>query len=259
MGIAKHHTILITGASSGIGAALALEYAAPKISLLLTARNEERLEQVAQHCRARGANVKTFIVDVREKEKLAAWMVQMDEAQAINLVIANAGISAGFSQTAEENYRNADEVFAVNLQGVLNTVHPIIPRMIERKAGHIAIISSLAGIRALPSAPAYSASKAAVRFYGDALRGELKPYDIQVSAICPGWITTPLTDKNDFPMPLMMSAERAARHIIHSLSQKKGRIAFPKRLYIPLRVLDALPVWLSDQLFMRLPKKQQKS
>ena len=117
----------------------------------------------------------------------------------------------------------------------------------------------MAGIRALPGAPAYSASKAAVRFYGDALRGELKPYGITVSVICPGWITTPLTDKNDFPMPFMISAERAAHQIIHSLAAKKARIAFPKRLYFPLRVLEFLPLWISDPLFACMPKKRQKS
>jgi short-subunit dehydrogenase len=241
-------TILITGASSGIGAALAVAYAGAGITLILTARNEQRLNAVADACRAKGALVFTECVDVREKEKLAAIIYSMDAQHPIDLVIANAGVSSN----------DAEEVFAVNLHGVLNTIHPLIPRMVARGRGQIAIMSSLAGIRALPSAPAYSASKAAVRFYGDALRGELKSTGVNVSVICPGWIVTPLTDKNDFPMPLIMSAERAASIIIHSLALKKPRIAFPRRLYFPLRILDALPVFVSDVLFARLPKKRQK-
>ncbi len=241
-------TILITGASSGIGAALAAAYAAQGITLILTARNEARLNAVADACRAKGATVFTECVDVREKVALAHYIESMDAQHPIDLAIANAGISA----------QDPEEVFAVNLHGVLNTIHPLVPRMVARGHGQIAIMSSLAGIRALPSAPAYSASKAAVRFYGDALRGELKDSGVHVSVICPGWIVTPLTDKNDFPMPLLMSAERAASIIIHSLALKKARIAFPHRLYFALRILDALPIFFSDMLFARLPKKRQK-
>lgn len=252
-------TILITGASSGIGAALAMAYARDRVQLILIGRNLERLAEVSTSCRARGAKVLTANLDVCHKEALAEFIARTDAITPIDLVIANAGISAGFSQSVEENYLRAQEVFDVNLQGVLNTIHPLIPRMVERKRGQIAIMSSLAGIRALPSAPAYSASKAAVRFYGDALRGELAPYTIGVSVICPGWIETPLTAKNDFPMPFMITAERAAQVILQQLAVKKSRIAFPKRLYFTLRLLDALPVSWSDVLFARMPKKRLKS
>lgn len=249
--------ILITGASSGIGAALAEQYAKAGTTLILIGRNAERLDAVAARCRANGAEVITGYIDVTDKEKLAAFIVEADAKHPIDLAIANAGISAG--NFDGELLARADEVFGVNLNGVLNTIHPLIPRMVARKRGHIALMSSLAGIRALPSAAAYSASKAAVRFYGDALRGELKQHHVHVSVITPGWITTPLTAKNDFPMPLLMSAERAAARIIHSLAQKKSRVAFPRRLYLPLRWLDALPIFVSDPLFARMPKKRQKT
>ena len=244
-------TILITGASSGIGAALARHYAAAGVTLILTARNVERLNDVANDCRARGAVVQTFAVDVREKEKLAQLLNDIDTKCPIDLVIANAGIAASDDATA-------DDVFDVNVNGVLNTIHPLIPKMIARGRGHIAIMSSLASIYPLPSAPAYSASKAAVRYYGDALGASLAKNHIYVSVICPGWITTPLTDKNSFPMPLIMSAERAATIIERNLTKKKKRVAFPKRLYFPLCVLATLPLFLTAPLFARMPSKPQK-
>jgi short-subunit dehydrogenase len=141
---------------------------------------------------------------------------------------------------------------------VLNTIHPLIESMKKRRRGQIAILSSLAGICPLPGAASYSASKAAVRYYGDALRGALAPYNVHVSVICPGWITTPLTEKNHFPMPFIMSAARAATLVIHSLAQKKGRIAFPRRLYFPLLLLSALPISVLELLMRKLPKKRLK-
>jgi short-subunit dehydrogenase len=253
----RYQSILITGASSGIGASLARAYAGPGMTLLLTARNDARLAELAADCRARGAVVKTASIDVTENEKLAAWMLAMDDAHAVDLLIANAGISAGGFEG--ETFAGAQAVFDVNLQGVLNTIHPLIPRMVARGQGQVAIMSSLAGIHALPSAPAYSASKAAVRFYADALRPSLGQHGVHVSVICPGWIRTPLTDKNTFPMPLIMSAERAARIIQWGIAQKKTRISFPKSLYFLLRVMDALPRFITAPLFARLPSKQQET
>ena len=251
-------TVLITGASSGIGEALATGYATPNVTLILIARNTERLEAVAQACRAKGARVEVANIDVRDKVAMAEFITRMDAVTPIDLVIANAGISTG-SFSGGETLEAAEAVFAINLNGVINTIHPLIPRMKARRAGHIVLMSSLAGICALPSAPAYSASKAAVRYYGDALRGMLKEYSIAVSVICPGWITTPLTDKNDFPMPFIMPVEQAAHRIMRGLQQKKIRVAFPLRLYFALRVLMLLPVCVSDFIFAQLPGKQGKT
>lgn len=249
--------ILITGASSGIGAALAMGYAAEGVTLLLTARNEERLNAVAQSCRARGATVHIEAVDVTDKPRLAEWILRMDVHHPVDLVIANAGISAG-TFSGGEALEAAEAVFDVNVTGVINTIHPLLPRMTERKAGQVAIMASLASLRPLPSAPAYSASKAAVRFYGEALRPLLKQHGVFVSVICPGWITTPLTDVNDFPMPFIMSSERAASIIIHRLAQKKSCIAFPYRLYFLLRILALLPLRLTDPLFVRISGNKRK-
>lgn len=250
-------TILITGASSGIGAALAHGYSKLGITLILMARDAVRVKVVAKSCRARGANVQIGIIDVTDKQAMADFIVRMDEATPIDLVIANAGISSG-SFEGHETIAMAEKVFDVNFTGVINTIHPVIERMKARGRGHIAIMSSLAGICALPSAPAYSASKAAVRVYGDALRGMLRPHKITVSVICPGWITTPLTDKNSFPMPFIMSVERATHIIISNLEKKDARVAFPFLLYMALRIIAFLPVCVSDFLLRQLAKKPHK-
>ncbi|MFZ4541923.1 MAG: SDR family NAD(P)-dependent oxidoreductase [Rickettsiales bacterium] len=247
--------VLITGASSGIGVGLAAEYARADTTLILLGRNQERLEQIASVCRTEGARVEVAAIDVRDKAAMAEFILRMDDVTPIDLVIANAGISTG-SFSGEETLAAAEAVFEINVTGVINTIHPIVPRMTARGHGQIAIMSSLAGICALPGAPAYSASKAAVRVYGDALRGKLKASGVHVSVICPGWISTPLTAKNDFPMPFIMPVSDAATRIKRGLSKKKSRIAFPFALYFPLRVFGILPVSWCDALFVRLPAKR---
>jgi short-subunit dehydrogenase len=250
-------TLLITGASSGIGAGLAVGYAAAGVTLILTARNEERLKEVAACCEAKGAVVHTASIDVREKEKLADFIARRDDATPIDLVIANAGISTG-TFAGKETLEAAEAVFDVNVNGVINTIHPLIERMSARGHGQIAIMSSLAGICALPGAPAYSASKAAVRYYGEALAAKLKPQGVQVSVICPGWIRTPLTDKNDFAMPFIMTVEKAVHIIQRHLKKKKTHLFFPLALYVLLRVLQTLPVHVRSFMLAAIPEKREK-
>lgn len=247
-------TILITGASSGLGAALALEYAAPGANLALVGRNAVRLERVAHECGERGAVVHTALIDVRDKEKLAEFITHIDELHPLDLVIANAGVSAG-TFTGEKSLDAAQAVFDVNLGGVINTIHPILPRMVARKAGQIAIISSLAGIMPWPGAAAYSASKAAVRYYGEALGAQLRNANVFVSVVCPGWIRTPLVEVNRFPMPLIMPAERAARIVKRGILRRSTRIAFPLTLYFLLRFAEALPVFITNRLTSLMPGK----
>ncbi|MFM9890606.1 MAG: SDR family NAD(P)-dependent oxidoreductase [Rickettsiales bacterium] len=249
--------ILITGASSGIGAALAVEYAAAGVTLYILGRDSERLRLVANACRAKGAEVRSATIDVTDAPAMAAYIEKVDDAQPLDLVIANAGISSG-SFAGVETTVAAQMVFDVNVQGVLNTIHPILPRMVARGAGQLALMASLASMRPLPSAPAYSASKAAVRFYGEALRGLLHKKGVRVNVICPGWIETPLTSCNDFSMPLMMSPERAANIIACGLRANKPRIAFPRTLYFPLWLLSCLHHCVSDFIFNRMPGKAQK-
>lgn len=251
-------TILITGASSGIGAALARYYARESVILYLHGRDAPRLEQVANDCRTRKAIVHTATIDVTDAGGMEQWLNACDALTPLDLVIANAGISAGTGDHGE-SVQQVRQIFAANIDGVINTIQPVIPKMAARRRGQIALMSSLAGIRGLPSSPAYSASKACVRFYGEALRGWLCWQGVEVSVICPGYVTTPMTAVNDFPMPLKMSAEKAASIIARGLAKNRARIAFPLPIYLLLWFLSSLPPWLTDPLFSRLPAKPSAS
>lgn len=251
---ALQNHIVITGASSGLGAALALSYARSGVHLSLSGRHAERLAQVALVCEKAGATVHHAVLDVTDQAAMTNWLIAADAARPVDLVIANAGISGGTGGIAEPDAQ-ARQIFAVNVDGVLNTVQPLIPRMVARGAGQIALISSLAGMRGLPSAPAYSASKAAVRVYGEALRGSLGKLGVRVSVVCPGYIKTPMTDVNDFPMPFLLEADRAAEIIKKGLARNCSRIAFPWQLYVPLWLLSCLSTTLTDRLFANLPAK----
>ncbi len=182
------------------------------------------------------------------------WIKAADQSLPLDLVFANAGISGGTARDGEDEMQ-AREIFSVNLDGVLNTVWPAIHAMRPRKQGQLAILSSIAGFRGMPGAPAYSASKAAVLNYGDALRGMLADDGITVSVICPGYVVSRMTDANKFPMPFLMSAVRAAGIIKRRLARGKARIVFPWPMLWIVRTLQALPVAFTDPLLARLPKK----
>ncbi|GGF25190.1 short-chain dehydrogenase [Aliidongia dinghuensis] len=247
-------SILITGASSGLGAALARRYAAPGVRLALHGRDESRLAQVAADCIGRGALVEQISIDVTDQAALAAWIVAIDEAAPVDLVIANAGISGGTSGLGG-NRDPSRRILAVNIDGVFNTIEPILPRMRARGAGTVALMSSLAGFRGLPGSAAYSASKAAVRVLGESLRGDYLPSGVEVVVICPGFVVTPMTARNRFHMPFLLGAERAAEIMARGLAQGRARIAFPWQTYVLSRLVAALPAPLIDRFVARLPRK----
>src|ERR1700722_19537571 len=232
-------SLLITGASSGLGAALARRYAAPGIRLALTGRDEARLAEVADSCRAAEALVDTASLDVTDRAALAAWIIRVDDQHNLDLVIANAGIGGHVGGIEGEG--DARAVFAINLEGVLNTIYPVMPRMAARGAGQIAIMSSIAGFHGLPAAPAYSATKAAVKTLGEAWRGMLAGSGVRISVICPGFVATPMVAGERFPTPFMVSAERAAAIIQRGLAQDRPRIVFPLPMAALAWLMRALP------------------
>jgi short-subunit dehydrogenase len=248
-------SILITGASSGLGAALAEVYAAPGVTLFLGGRNRERLEAVAAVCRGRGSEVRTALVDVTDRAAAEAWALASETERPLTLVIANAGISGGTGNKLGETAEQTRSIFSANLDGVLNTVLPIIPAMQARKSGQIALMASLAGFRGMPGAPAYCASKAAVRVWGEGMRGYLARDGVGVTVICPGFVETAMTAGNRFPMPFLMGAAQAAAIMKRGLDANKARIAYPWQTAALTWLLAALPPAWTDGMVAKAPGK----
>jgi len=248
--------IFITGASSGLGAALSAEYADKEITLHLCGRNEERLNKTAEICQAKGATVYTYLFDTQDAEATQKALCTADERTPLDLVIANAGVSGGVlgdKETAETTRR----IMQTNIFGMMNTVLPALDLMQKRKQGQIAIMASLAGYRGMASCPAYSASKACAKAFGEALYGQQKPNNIHITTICPGFIETPLTDKNKFYMPFLMQAPHAARLIRRRLMRAPALIAFPLIMRLGAWIGVCLPGWIALPLFALFPKKEK--
>ena len=246
------HSILITGASSGIGAALARRYAGPGIHLALGGRDPGRLARIAAACRTAGASVAEQSVDVTDRAAMAAWIGRVDRDAPLDLVIANAGTMRRDLPHGPERTRTT---FAVNLDGVLNTIEPAETAMLPRRRGQLALMSSVASFFGSPHAPAYCGSKAAVRLLGEGLRRRLAPSGIVVSVICPGYVVTPMSAGSRSRMPFKTSAERAAAIIERGLARGQARIAFPLVTYFAMRLLAALPPNLAARLAARPPEE----
>jgi short-subunit dehydrogenase len=237
-------TALITGASSGIGTALAKTLAGPGTTLHLTGRDPLRLEAVAETCRKRGSVTNTAVIDVRDADTMARWI---GGAGRLDLVVANAGISGRSRDGAPESTEQTRAIFDTNLGGVLNTVLPSIALMAEQPMGadgvrgRIAAVASIAAFMATPDSPAYCASKAAVDGWivGSAL--EARRRGIVLTSVCPGFIRTAMTAGYRFPMPGLMGADRAARIILHGVVAGRIRVVFPWWMGLAARVAGLLP------------------
>ena len=254
----QFHHVLITGASAGLGAALAVESAGPGITLHLSARDAARLEQTAIACRAKGARALPVCLDVRDEAGMAAWIAG---AGQLDLVIANAGIGSGTGDAFESDAA-ARAIFDTNVTGVLNTALPAIAVMAQQTTradglrGRIAVIASLAAFVSGPTAPAYCASKSAVQRWAEARDATERKRGIRLHAICPGFIRTAITARNDFPMPGLMEPEVAARLTLAGIAAGRLRVSYPRHLYAMSRLTGALPPGWRNRLLMRFPAKK---
>lgn len=243
-------SIVITGASSGIGRALAIAYAAPGIRLALAGRDEGRLDDAAAQCSAKGAAVRTEQIDIRDRDGMADWIRAVDDADPIDLAIAGAGVTAGLGLgRLRENPTIVRNVIATNLVGAINTIDPLAERMCMRGRGHIAVIGSIGALRGLPSCPAYSASKAGLHAYAESIRPSLAAQGVAITIVAPGFVDTALNRDLVAPKPLMMSAERAAAIIRRRLERGEKVIAFPRLLALGLQLTRLLPARWTDLAF----------
>jgi short-subunit dehydrogenase len=240
--VQNSRAVVITGASSGIGRALALAYAGDGVILGLLGRNISRLDEVAGECRRRGATVHTAALEVRERVAMAQWLQDFDVRTPIDLLVANAGVMAG--RQADAAIESSDAGYAVmetNVLGTLNAIQPVLPRMVARRRGQIAIVSSIAAFIPLPDAPSYSAGKAALLNYGLALRAAVRQSGVSISVICPGYVETPMMEQESGPKPFAMRAEAAAGLIVRGLQRNRAVIAFPFLFALITRIGGLLP------------------
>ena len=243
------NTILITGATGAIGRALAQHYAAPGITLILQGRDDIKLREIADQCTDSGATVIVYQADLRNIPALLAWLDFLIAKHLPDLVIANAGINTNVQKGGGcENGDAAQALIDLNIKSTIALVNHLIPALRQRGSGQIALISSLAAYYGLPITPSYSASKAAIKAYGEALRGGLSKYGIRVNVVMPGYIKSDMCDAMPGPKPFLWTPERAARAIANGLSKNKARISFPFPLDLGTWLLSVMSPEVSQAI-----------
>jgi len=248
--------VVISGASSGIGAALARHYAIQGATLALIARRGATLERLAAELPTRA---EAYTLDVRDSRALAAAAREFTGRYGSpDLVIANAGVSVGTLTEHAEDVAAFQDVLDINVMGMVKVFQPFLGEMRARGSGTLCGIASVAGYRGLPGAAAYSASKAAAISYLESLRVELRASGLKVVTICPGYIATPMTEKNPYPMPFLLTPDDAARRIARIVAHGRPFAVIPWQMAIVARCLHLMPRWLYDRLFARAPHKPRR-
>lgn len=249
----------ITGASSGIGRATALRLAGDGWQVALTARSEDKLKEIAET----NDKLHVFAGDVTKPKKMTEIVEQIEkDLGPLHLVILNAGTY--FPDSAEDLKAAAfKKIYEVNVFGAVNALEPALAKMKERGQGHIAIMASVAGYRGLPRSLAYGSSKAALNNFTEALAGELRGTGIKVQVINPGFVKTPLTDKNDFPMPMRIEVDEAAEKLVNGLNSSRFEINFPWLFCFLLKFFgritpNKLYIWVLSKMKDRIRQDVKK-
>ncbi len=245
--------IFITGASSGIGESMARHYAKQGVHLCLVARRADFLARLADELEPRPA---VYALDVRDAAALKQAASDFTSRFGVpDIVIANAGVSRGTLTEFEDDLQVFQEVFDINVMGMVNTFHAFVEPMKQQKRGTLVGIASVAGFRGIPGGGAYSASKAAAIRYCESLRVELRSEGISVVTICPGYIKTPMTAVNKFKMPFLIDVDEAVVRFARAIDAKTSFTVIPWSMGIAARILRVVPNWLYDRVFSRMPRK----
>lgn len=251
-------SVFITGASSGLGAALARHYASAGHSLGLVARREDRLEKLVASLPGQH---RIYVLDVRDRVALhrAAEDFLACCDGHVDIVIASAGISAGTLTEQPDDFSVFKSIIETNVFSTVSTFEPFIASMTKKRRGTLVGIASVAGVRGLPGAGAYSASKAAVATYCESLRLELKPQGVHVVTIAPGYIRTEMTAKNPYGMPFLMDVDVFAIRAAKSIEHHTSYVVIPWQMGWVARVMRLLPNWLYDRLAVNAPRKPRQA
>jgi NADP-dependent 3-hydroxy acid dehydrogenase YdfG len=245
----KDKIVFLTGASSGIGEALALEIAKCGATLGLLARREVLLKELADKCERNGGKARYFAVDVTDANAVAEAAESLrNEFGRVDILIANAGIGGNNSETRNFNPQAVAQVININLLGAVNAVSAVLPAMLENKSGQLVAISSLAGFRGLPKSAAYSASKAGMTVFFESVRLDVQTKGIAVTIIQPGFIKTPLTAGRNNKMPFLMELKDAIPLFLRAVEKRKKFAAFPWQLATLVRLGKIFPAWLYDRI-----------
>jgi short-subunit dehydrogenase len=253
----SNKVILLTGASSGIGYSLAKSLPKENCSLALISRNEKKLNDLLTELKNVKIKISAYLCDVGNIDEVRKVFEQVkNDFGKIDIAILNAGTS---HRLEIKNYSSeiAREIFNVNVFGIINFVEQLLPDFIERKEGMIVGVSSLAESRGFPKSGFYNASKSAASLMLESLRIELKPFNVKVLTIKPGFVRTAMTDKNEFQMPFLMDVEKAVQIIIEGIKKEKRIIQFPIPIVIGSKISKFIPDWLFDYLMSKpLPSRK---
>ena len=247
----NNKVIWITGGSSGIGKALAYKFANEGWQVALSARREELLNEISKS----NNNIHSFPLDVLDVEKCKEVFNKIvSKFENIDIVLFSTGIHDPNSEK-KLNLDSIRKIMETNFFGTINSINSVYNYFKEKKSGHISIVSSVAGYRGLPTAGAYCASKSALISYAESLYFDMKRFNVRVSVVNPGFIKTPMTDQNPFPMPMIVSAKFAAEEMFKGLTKSNSfEIHFPKKFTFIMKILKIMPNWL----YLKLIKKGMK-